>query len=466
MLDAVGDPITTVHRERAPAPPPSRGEPDPRSWWTRDSVLVVSLRNPTDLDDFNRTIDRLTAIADTVRTARRVVFDLRAADDEGAAIDWVMQESRILSLFTASPVRAPDQRGRLHSGFVPEDGRSSWAGYYSGFYTAGRSRTELGLDDTAAPRSAVILVNEGSYIPQGMLALREAGRARIVAEGSANDAGVVLTYGWRLPDSVEVSIRLTELLSGRRAGHLGRGYGGAVGCGAGRGGRGLRASATRQDPRERVASCSCARPARLDRGPGVPLDLPYRLLAAFKIWAVGQYFFPYRDLMNERWDQVLTRSLKQVEERPRFPRVRPRPRHHGDPPARFARATDFSGDPGPLWRGTRTGLHPDDRRATGHRPLHGRLRPGRGSAGGRHRRGGGRGRRPSADAAPRTGHLGIDAAGASALCGAAPDRRTGGHYRHASAARCRRRRAHSHHDAERSVRPHWTLGAHVPGAAR
>ena len=42
-------------------------------------------------------------------------------------------------------------------------------------------------------------------------------------------------------------------------------------------------------------------------------DLPYRLLAAFKIWAVGQYFFPYRDLMNERWDQVLTRSLQQVE---------------------------------------------------------------------------------------------------------------------------------------------------------
>ena len=143
MLDALGDPVTTVHRERGPAPPPSRGEPDPRSWWTRDSVLVVSLRNPTDLDDFNRTIDRLTAIADTVRTARRVVFDLRAADDEGTALDWVMQESRILSLFTASPVRAPDQRGRLHSGFVPEDG-SVLRRLLLGLLYRGRSHTEFG----------------------------------------------------------------------------------------------------------------------------------------------------------------------------------------------------------------------------------------------------------------------------------------------------------------------------------
>ena len=309
MLDALGDPITTVHRERGPAPPPSRGEPDPRSWWTRDSVLVVSLRNPTDLDDFNRTIDRLTAIADTVRSARRVVFDLRAADDEGTAIDWAMQESRILSLFTASPVRAPDQRGRLHSGFVPEDGSSG--GYYSGFYTVDGAAL-IPVDDTAAPRSAVILVNEGSYIPQGMLALREAGRARIVAEGSANDAGVVLTYGWRLPDSVKVSIRLTELLSA--GGQVTSVADTVVPSDAG---LAAAVAAFGHPPPARTHASAWLPALALARpdstaDPAYP-DLPYRLLAAFKIWAVGQYFFPYRDLMNERWDQVLTRSLQQVE---------------------------------------------------------------------------------------------------------------------------------------------------------
>ncbi len=41
--------------------------------------------------------------------------------------------------------------------------------------------------------------------------------------------------------------------------------------------------------------------------------LPYRLLAAFRIWAVGQYFFPYRELMGERWDRVLTETIPRLE---------------------------------------------------------------------------------------------------------------------------------------------------------
>jgi C-terminal processing protease CtpA/Prc len=310
MLDALGDPVTRVQREGSRARSASQGEPDPRSWWTRDSVLVVSLRNPADLDDFNRAIDRLTAIADTVRTARRVVFDLRAVGEVEEGFDWILEESGILSLFTTSPVRAPDQRGRLHSGFVPEDGSLS-GGYYSGFYTVDGA-TLLPAEDTAAARSAVVLVNEDSYIPAGMLALREAGRARIVAEGSASDAGVVRTDAWRLPDSVEVSIRLTELLSaGAQVTSVAdtvvpadAGLAAAVAAFA-------RPQRARTGARAWPPARALARPDST-ADPAFP-ELPYRLLAAFKIWAIGQYFFPYRDLMGERWDQVLTHSLRQLE---------------------------------------------------------------------------------------------------------------------------------------------------------
>jgi C-terminal processing protease CtpA/Prc len=41
--------------------------------------------------------------------------------------------------------------------------------------------------------------------------------------------------------------------------------------------------------------------------------LPYRLLAAFRIWAVGQYFFPYRELIGERWDRVLLEAIPRLE---------------------------------------------------------------------------------------------------------------------------------------------------------
>ena len=317
MLEGLGDPVTKVHVGRVPTPAGSQDDPDPRSWWDRDSVLIVSLRNPRDLDDFNRTIERLTAITDTVRGARRVIFDLRAPSQEETGLQWALDESGILSLFTASPVRAPDQRGRLHSGFAPEKGSTS-GGYYSGFYTVDGASLAPG-DSTGAARTAVILVNENSYIPQGMLALREAGRARLVAEGGTSEAGLVRTYLWQLPDSLEVAIRLTELLpAGRGAASLADTMVPRTGSGPDAGLAAAIAAFARL-PTPPTAGARAWLPAR---APAVPPDSmtdpaypapAYRFLAALKIWAVGQYFFPYRDLIKERWDQVLIRSLQRLE---------------------------------------------------------------------------------------------------------------------------------------------------------
>ena len=320
MLGALGDPVTTLRPERRVEPPASQGEPDPRSWWTADSVLVVSLRNPADLNDVFRTTERLTSIADTIRAARRVVFDLRASVAEASDLDWALGRSGVCSLFAPSPVRAPDQRGRLHSGFMPEDGNTS-GGYYSGFYTVDGATLPPG-DSTASGRTAVVLVNDKSSIPGGMLALREGGRARIVAEGAASEAGVVRTYEWRLPDSLEVSIRLPEVLqAGGPAVSLADTILPAPDGGGGSGDAGLAAA---------VASFAHPLPAARTGAPAwpkagafaVPRDpaaaaayptLPYRLMAAFRIWAVGQYFFPYRDLTGEPWDRVLTGALPRLE---------------------------------------------------------------------------------------------------------------------------------------------------------
>src|SRR5262249_35918990 len=119
MLATLRDPVTRVEPDRPADSARAGDEPDPRSWWTADSVLVISLRNGADLEDFNRTIARLTGIADTVRRAHRVVFDLRAStpsnDDDD--IDYALGATAILSLFAPAQAHGPDQRGRLHSGF-------------------------------------------------------------------------------------------------------------------------------------------------------------------------------------------------------------------------------------------------------------------------------------------------------------------------------------------------------------
>ncbi|HEX3276710.1 MAG TPA: S41 family peptidase [Gemmatimonadales bacterium] len=316
LLAVLGDPVTRLESDSDPEAAPSPGEPDPRSWWAADSTLVVSLRNPADFADFNRTIDRLTAIADTIRHARRVVFDLRASAD-GGGFDWALGESGIPSLFAPAPARAPDQRGRLHAGVPPERGNTS-GGYFTGFYTVNGAAVTPG-DGMAGSRAAVLLVNDRSLIPEALLALHSAGRAVIVAEGGVTDAGVVRTYRWTLPESLHVSLRLTELLQG----------GGPLASlpdtvvtrsgGAGAADAGLAAALAAFAPH--------ARPLRLT-GPEWPLPraaagdsaeaagypaLPYRLLAAFRIWAVGQYFFPYRELMGERWDRVLAETIPRLE---------------------------------------------------------------------------------------------------------------------------------------------------------
>ena len=316
MLAALSDPVTRLEPNSASTAAPSEGDPDPRSWWIADSVLVVSLRNPADFGDFNRTIDRLTAIADTIRRARRVIFDLRASA-RGEGFDWALGESGIPSLFAPAPARAPDQRGRLHAGVPPENGNTS-GGYFSGFYTVNGAIVPPG-DSAAGDRAAVLLVNERSAIPEALLALHSAGRARIVAEGGITDAGVVRTYEWTMPESLHVTIRLTELmLAGERLASLAdtvvtrssgpgtaeAGLAAAVGAFAPRA-RPLRLGSP-EWPVPRAATGDTAKAA-------VYPALPYRLLAAFRIWAVGQYFFPYRDLMNEGWDRVLAETITRLE---------------------------------------------------------------------------------------------------------------------------------------------------------
>lgn len=39
----------------------------------------------------------------------------------------------------------------------------------------------------------------------------------------------------------------------------------------------------------------------------------YRVLAAFRVWTVINYFFPYKDLMGEDWDGVLRESIPSLE---------------------------------------------------------------------------------------------------------------------------------------------------------
>jgi C-terminal processing protease CtpA/Prc len=316
LLDALHDPLTRLR----PAPPAStiKTDPDPKASWTRDSVLVVSLRNYGDFDDYFGSRARLKSVADSIRRARRVVFDLRATapTEDPTALNSLFADGNIAGLFTAAPLRTPDQRGRLYSGFPPEDGTTS-GGYYSGFHTLDGDLITPG-DSLAGDRSAVFLADGRSQLPGAAIALRAAGKAWIAMVGPTADIAPVKSYAWHLPDSLEVTIRLTELIVNGQAGAAladtvilpdhqpGRDAGMETAL-----------ALSRRPPPRRTSSPAVWMPpaatAKPNYGAAAYPSLPQRMIAAFRIWAVGQYFFPYRDLANERWDQVLVEFLPRFE---------------------------------------------------------------------------------------------------------------------------------------------------------
>jgi C-terminal processing protease CtpA/Prc len=140
-----------------------------------------------------------------------------------------------------------------------------------------------------------------------------------VAEGSPDEDAVVTTQTVNLPDSVQAQIRLGELVYRNGA----REYQPNL----------MVPRADRTDEQD-AALRAALRLARTGRFPPPPRarraerprtlrgptddaspypSAPYRVLAAFRIWAVISYFFPYRDLMGENWDEILRQFIPRME---------------------------------------------------------------------------------------------------------------------------------------------------------
>jgi hypothetical protein len=323
MLQALGDPVSAVVRKTASAAPlPSTSDrpPDPSFKVTEDRILLVNMTHYSDLADLAGGFQRADALKKEIPKARAVIFDLRApalvSEDESGYLGFFFNFVSLDKSLTSSPIAAPGERRRMHVGFVPQRGATP-GGYESGLY--------ISLSQTIVPNPGtndvpvLFLVNKNSELPAVSLALQSAGKGAIVAEGGAGDASAVTTQRLRLSDGVEAEIRLGELLYGdgtggfqpdlivpaselvgdqnptlQRALELARNF---------------KISAT---SRKHVPASAATLPDR----PYADLSYPpveYRMLAAFRIWNVINYFFPYKDLMGEDWEGVLREFIPRLE---------------------------------------------------------------------------------------------------------------------------------------------------------
>jgi C-terminal processing protease CtpA/Prc len=320
MLLALGDPATRVIEQEDNGTASSERERQPTYTVTPDDILVVTIHHYEDLTDFPSAVAKMAAVKKEIPQARGVLFDLRAKtalSQEKFYLSFAFAWSRIATMLSATPFAAAGERSRMHSGFAPQTGLTS--GSYTSAFNVVDGRRILPAPE-AKDVPTVFLINAWSELPPEALALQTAGKAIIMAEGGASDACLVKTHRIPLTDDLIAQMRLGELIFADGTG----GFLPDIVVPASQNSEEEDQALTAAlelfrdfRPKERTRAPLPARavPAPENAYPEMTYPSPeYRLLAAFRIWTVINYFFPYKHLMEEEWDSVLREFIPRMEQ--------------------------------------------------------------------------------------------------------------------------------------------------------
>jgi C-terminal processing protease CtpA/Prc len=322
MLNELGDPVTHVLNAPVPAPAKSSssGERQPTFRRNADGVLVVAMTNYSDFQDFVGTTKKLEALKKELPTARAVVFDLRPeatpSESEQGSASYAISASGLAGVLTTVSLDMPGERRRMHIGYAPQDGTTS-GDYSSGFYLQGRQPIKPGSSAKDIP--VIFLIGLHADLPGMALGLQASGKGAIVSEGSFNEEVAVSTQTVELPDGVRAQIRLGELVYGDGTSGLQPNL--TVPASGEKGEQNPALQAAIQlaktdkfslPSRTRLAE----RVAPLRDNTYDDMQYPaaeYRVLAAFRVWAVINYFFPYKEFMGEDWNETLRQFIPRLE---------------------------------------------------------------------------------------------------------------------------------------------------------
>jgi C-terminal processing protease CtpA/Prc len=285
-------------------------------------MLVVTIYYYQDLSDFFIVKQKMEAIKTEIPKARGILFDLRAAAPVSYEMREIMhlafQSSEIANVLSSTPLVTAGERTRMHIGFKSHISGMGFP-FTSAFQVVDGSKISPAHEARDIP--IVFLINKWSALPAEALALQIAGKAAMIFEGRASDASLgVKTHLVPLSDGVAAEIRLGEIVSQDGSGGF----------------HPDRVIPPVQHPGEADQALSAAlellkdfKPSKTRRtslpAHAAPMPdnaypemafppLEYRLLAAFRIWTVIHYFFPYKDLIEEDWDGVLAEFIPRMEQ--------------------------------------------------------------------------------------------------------------------------------------------------------
>jgi C-terminal processing protease CtpA/Prc len=306
MLNELHDPATTV----IDMPIISESKDtikSPQISFLEDSILLVSIHNYRSLEDFNYCTEQFMTLCSKIPLSSGVIFDLRNNAVLISELNgWLNYYFPVFEQYLSNQtLTIPGLRTRFHDGFQPEYGSTS-GGYSSGTYILGEKK--IAPAKGAVNQRIIFIVNKDSEIPKCALALQKTGQGIILSTDSLSDGSFISTFDFDLDSNVQVKLRLDELAIDYR---LTADYLLPVGIqeseimeiarqylkGNLKSGQKVIAGTIRSEPKIFNSESSI-------KSAYYP-DFEHRLLAIAKIWTIIDYFFAYKELMDDDWNKVL-----------------------------------------------------------------------------------------------------------------------------------------------------------------
>ena len=199
-------------------------------------------------------------------------------------------------------------RYRMHNGYATQTG-----GGYNSYYSAivnSAPKTIAGRSKTKPPPLAFIINESSPAFADILSGVQAAGCALIVQEGGVPS---VETFTISLPDNVKVEMRTTQLVNPDGSTDLQPDVTVAKDATA----AALKALQENQiAPRPLRNTAPLTTKTTEQDEPYADMTFPnveYRMLALFRYWSVVNYFFPYKHLIGDSWNTVLTRYIPKFE---------------------------------------------------------------------------------------------------------------------------------------------------------
>lgn len=251
--------------------------------------------------------DAAQQLAKLIHDSSRIVFDLRAASASPDYLSHLLEDELVAKELTPTGIEAPAQRRWIHEGFAPESAHG-YSAYHSGSYVVPGPHVAY-VAPPVPEHKLLFILDESSHLPGVGCAVLAAGIANVWAElpqggeAARYQSDCSATVDVEIGDGVHVVVRLSQPVFSRAvtlvpAQDIVK--------------QAIATSAQRTDPPlanpHELANAGSSKPD-LDYPETAYPSTEYRILAAYKIWAVFHYFFAYRDLMDEDWDEVFATFL-------------------------------------------------------------------------------------------------------------------------------------------------------------